>query len=430
VGNIDPIAESCNGLDDDCDGNIDNGVLITYYQDSDSDSYGNASATTDACSQPTGYVSDNTDCDDSDADKNPGEIEVCDGKDNDCDGSVDEGFNNESCSYTCIDEGYNWTSSNVCCGNDAGEANPYQTNETACDSNDNDCDGSVDEGCQCSPPGILQECGTNVGECSTGNQTCLGNYTWGICENETAPVTEDCNDTLDNDCDGFADANDSNCWICGNGIVDQNEECEFDENCTGSQYCSNCDCKSTGGGGGGGHTVTTGTGTSVCGNGIINTGELCDKEVGCAYGYECSINCLQCIKTGTNETVVEIEEEETYYFSGCSYTVLESNGNYVYLEINCEGRKQQLTLTTEQGLEIDSDGDGSVDTYITLHGFTNDRADIGFRSIEKVSYRPPFTLTTEAMALVFLLIMGGILALFYFASKGFFGNAGAKKKKK
>ena len=43
------------------------------------------------CSPPAGYVSNNLDCDDSDASKYPGAVEVCDGIDNDCDGEVDEG---------------------------------------------------------------------------------------------------------------------------------------------------------------------------------------------------------------------------------------------------------------------------------------------------------------------------------------------------
>ncbi|MFM9004064.1 MAG: MopE-related protein, partial [Flavobacteriales bacterium] len=49
--------ETCNGIDDNCNSSIDEGVLTTFYQDSDGDGYGNASVTTTACSAPTGYVS-------------------------------------------------------------------------------------------------------------------------------------------------------------------------------------------------------------------------------------------------------------------------------------------------------------------------------------------------------------------------------------
>jgi hypothetical protein len=66
-------------------------VMSTFYRDADGDGYGNESDSTEACSAPTGYVSDNTDCDDTNAAVNPGATEVCNGIDDDCDGDVDEG---------------------------------------------------------------------------------------------------------------------------------------------------------------------------------------------------------------------------------------------------------------------------------------------------------------------------------------------------
>ncbi|MBK6363891.1 MAG: putative metal-binding motif-containing protein [Saprospiraceae bacterium] len=63
-GQINPGAtEICNGLDD-CDGGVDEGVQNTYYADTDNDGYGDATVTTMACSPPSGYVADNTDCND------------------------------------------------------------------------------------------------------------------------------------------------------------------------------------------------------------------------------------------------------------------------------------------------------------------------------------------------------------------------------
>jgi hypothetical protein len=83
--------EQCNGKDDNCDGSVDEGTpkgSKTFYQDSDGDTYGNAEESRTACNAPTGYVSNSRDCDDTDAEVNPGADEVCgDGKDNDCDGS-------------------------------------------------------------------------------------------------------------------------------------------------------------------------------------------------------------------------------------------------------------------------------------------------------------------------------------------------------
>ena len=79
--------EICDGLDNDCDLSIDEGLGGTvYYADADVDSYGNPATTATACAgAPSGYVLDNTDCDDADAAVNPAAAEVCgDGVDNDC----------------------------------------------------------------------------------------------------------------------------------------------------------------------------------------------------------------------------------------------------------------------------------------------------------------------------------------------------------
>ena len=62
----------------------------TYYRDADGDSYGNAAVTTTATSPPAGYVINNTDCNDADATVHPGATELCDGKDNNCNGTTDE----------------------------------------------------------------------------------------------------------------------------------------------------------------------------------------------------------------------------------------------------------------------------------------------------------------------------------------------------
>ncbi len=63
-----PIGEACNGLDDDCDGVNDNGILfIDYYEDVDGDTVGNQSSSVNECSQPIGYVTLINDCNDDDA---------------------------------------------------------------------------------------------------------------------------------------------------------------------------------------------------------------------------------------------------------------------------------------------------------------------------------------------------------------------------
>jgi len=86
--------EICDGIDNNCDGSIDEGLLVnTYFQDNDMDGFGDDGITLDDCIQPLGYVLDGGDCDDASANVFPGAEELCDDIDNNCDGVVDEGIN-------------------------------------------------------------------------------------------------------------------------------------------------------------------------------------------------------------------------------------------------------------------------------------------------------------------------------------------------
>ncbi|AKF02991.1 vWA domain-containing protein [Sandaracinus amylolyticus] len=166
--------ETCNGADDDCDTRIDEG--FTLY-----------------CDRPGGVSAPRLCAD-------PGE-RVCNGTDDNCDGAIDEGLVNAcgSCGPA---------PSEVC--NAADDDCDGAIDERACscpapapeicDGLDNDCDTRVDEG------PLTRPCGTDVGECTAGTQTCVvgGSGEWGLCVGSTGPRTETCNG-LDDDCDGAVD---------------------------------------------------------------------------------------------------------------------------------------------------------------------------------------------------------------------------------
>lgn len=82
--------ELCDGIDNNCDGQVDEGLLNIYYSDADGDGFGNAAIDTLSCSAPEGFVDNDLDCDDLNATVFPGASELCDGLDNDCDGETDE----------------------------------------------------------------------------------------------------------------------------------------------------------------------------------------------------------------------------------------------------------------------------------------------------------------------------------------------------
>jgi len=83
--------EICDGIDNDCNGSVDNNAedVGIWYQDNDEDGYGVEGLFVENCERPDGYSSLSGDCNDEDAAIHPAAAEICDGLDNDCDLLVD-----------------------------------------------------------------------------------------------------------------------------------------------------------------------------------------------------------------------------------------------------------------------------------------------------------------------------------------------------
>lgn len=226
-----PDAEKCDGLDNDCDGQVDEGLVeVTYYKDADGDSFGDPTQSLKRCpqQQPKGYVANKDDCNDADDKIKPGVTDRCDGVDNNCDGKIDEGnptkkyyedndldnfggkFAFEGCTTVtgsvCVGKAdcrqltyaFNGlptsykTKGGDCCDTDQ-QSNPDQTaffsKPNACNSFDWNCDGkesSKEPRCKCTRKVTFTESGS--ASCSFGghrswhSRTTPGSVTNASCE--------------------------------------------------------------------------------------------------------------------------------------------------------------------------------------------------------------------------------------------------------
>ncbi len=225
-GAVGPTAEQCNGVDDDCNGLVDDGAGTLWFVDADGDGYGsslNGAARQTACTKPAGFADTNTDCDDSPGtgfSVHPGAPELCDlaGLDENCNGTI-----NENCGCPTIGQ------TKPCCsgrGVQTCEAHPggasfsmcsVAATVELCNGQDDDCDGVVDNGARLRNPdgGTLPidggatalpdgTCRVGVGACgATGATSCSsGALACGVGPGQ--PHAEVCNGADDN-CDGRVD---------------------------------------------------------------------------------------------------------------------------------------------------------------------------------------------------------------------------------
>jgi hypothetical protein len=264
--------ETCNGLDDDCDGSVDEGFNLGAACDNGKqgvcrttgDTVCSADGTGVTCNAPAGPN---------------GTAEICNGLDDDCDGKIDEGLTGCVCNPTAelcnnmdddcdgnIDEGITRScGTGTCLGTETCVAGAFvgctaQSPTTEiCNGLDDDCDGVVDgftQGCSnlvtpggpaTDNPGTTAACMAEgpACVCHPGQETCPagGDGHFGACLGEVGPSPEIC-DGLDNDCDGIIDEDtggadcSSNCGIgqtvCQNGtIVCNSVVATSDDTCNG-----------------------------------------------------------------------------------------------------------------------------------------------------------------------------------------------------
>jgi len=225
--------EICDATDNDCDGFTDEEPIdgTTWYGDIDGDGHGDASYTTVACTIPLGHVTSSDDCDPIRGDVFPGADEYCDGRDNDCNGIIDDdtvatpiwyrdddgdGHGEHSSAVESCEAPEGYVSSDDDCDDDDDER--HSGADETCDGIDNDCDGEIDNDAIDMVTVYFDDDGDGYGISSTETLACEPGADWsyhpGDCD-DTEPgihpeASESC-DGVDQDCNGVVDNGASGC---------------------------------------------------------------------------------------------------------------------------------------------------------------------------------------------------------------------------
>jgi len=219
--------ETCDGVDEDCDGRVDDNATdaVRYYADTDGDRYGDPATSTLDCAAPSGYVANDDDCDDDAASVYPTATELCNGVDDDCDGSVDDGATGSATWYADTDaDSFGDAASGV---NDCIQPSGTVTDATDCD----DTDGSVYPGATEIPyDGIDQDCvGGDLadldgdGYAGDGGTDCNDN------DGDVNPAATEVADGVDEDCDGLVDEGTDWYDDDGDGYTEDGGDCDDGE---------------------------------------------------------------------------------------------------------------------------------------------------------------------------------------------------------
>ncbi|MFH1466897.1 MAG: putative metal-binding motif-containing protein [Pseudomonadota bacterium] len=221
--------EVCNGADDDCDGAVDEDALdaLIWFDDDDGDGYGDPASTTTACDQPTGYTDDATDCDDADPAVNPGAVEVCNGTDDDCSGTIDDDYAADAPTWYADGDGDGYGDASraqvSCTGDGASVRDATDCDDTdpavnpaateVCNGIDDDCSGVIDDDYAADAPTWYADTDADgYGDARSSHVSCAGDSASVLdatdCDDADPAVnpaaTEVCNG-IDDDCSGVID---------------------------------------------------------------------------------------------------------------------------------------------------------------------------------------------------------------------------------
>jgi len=219
------LGESCDGIDNDCNGLVDDNPMDgeTFYLDVDGDGLaGEGSITITACEAAPGWVAVRGDCNDLNANSFPDADEICDGEDNDCDGGLDEdaidtvtfyadadgdGFGDSVVGIEACDEPDGYVKDSTDC--DDADSTQYPSASELCDEVDNDCDGQTDEEM---PTYYYDGDSDGFGDAGNSIQSCDPDELYitdsSDCDDSASdvfPAAPELCDGVDNDCDGQTD---------------------------------------------------------------------------------------------------------------------------------------------------------------------------------------------------------------------------------